>query len=138
MPRSVRVAVVTAYVIAFLGIASIVIWVVDLFTGGAATHAVGTRAFGSLISPLYGMAFMVPLAAARRDGRVRELAFQFALLGAMLLGFIALLALVMAFMRGVDANVVASLGVFALAVLLASSLSRPSAKAWFTSPTRGA
>lgn len=136
MPRSVRVAVVTAHVIVLLGVASFVIWAIDLFTGGAGTRALGTRALGSLISPLFMFAYLVPLAAARRDGRMRELAFQFALLWAMLLGFLAVFALVSAFMQGVDANAVVSLGVFALAVLLASSLSRPSAKAWFTSPTR--
>jgi hypothetical protein len=136
MPRSVRVAVVTACVVALLGIASIVVWAVDLLTDDSITSALGTRAFGSLISPLFVLAAIVPKAALKRDERLRELSFQFALLAAMLLGFVALVALVAAFMRGVNANSVVSWSVFALAVVLASSLSRPSAKAWFSSPAR--
>ncbi len=136
MPRSVRVAVATACVVALLCVASIVIWAADLVTRDSVTAALGTRAFGSLVSPLFMMAATVPMAAVRRDGRLRELSFHFALFAAMLLGFAALATLVVAFIRGVDANFVVSWGVFIPAVVLASSLSRPSAKAWFSSPPR--
>ncbi|HET9554434.1 MAG TPA: hypothetical protein VFP50_15835 [Anaeromyxobacteraceae bacterium] len=81
---------------------------------------------------------MIPLTAARRDGRVRELAFHLALLAAMLLGFMALFSLALALEHGVDASVIAALGVFSLAALLTWSLSRPTAKAWFTAPARPA
>ena len=136
MPRSVRVAVATACAVALLGVAAIVVWAVDLLTDDSVTAALGTRAFGSLINPLFVLAAMVPKAALERDERLRQLSFQFALLAAMLLGFIALVALVAALMRGADANFVVSWSVFALAVVLASSLSRPSAKAWFSAPAR--
>ncbi len=131
MPRSVRVAVVVACVVALLGVTSIVIWAADLVTGDSASAALGTRF--SLVGPLFIVAGAVPVAAARRDGRVRELAFQFALLQAILLGLIAPFAAVVAFVRGLEPDLILSLVVFGLAVALAASLSRPSAKAWFRS-----
>ncbi len=135
MPRSVRVAVVTACVVALFGVAAVAIWAVDLFTGGAASAGLGTT-FGSLVGYLALPAGTIPLAAMRRDGRLRALSFQVALLAAMLLGFVALAELVIAFVVGVSADSVIILIAFALSVVLASSLSRPSAKAWFTAPAR--
>jgi hypothetical protein len=134
MPRSVRVAIAAACVVALLGVASVVVWAVDLLTDDSVTAALGTRAFGSLFSPLFVLAAIVPRAVVKRDDRLRELSFHFALLAAMLLGFIALFALVAAFTRGVNANFVVSWSVFALAAVLTWSLSRPSAKRWFRSP----
>lgn len=133
MPRSVRVAVATACVVATLGAFSLVVLAIDLLTDHSASAALGTRAFGSFVNPLLAMAINVPRAAVKRDERLRELSFHFALLMAMLLGFVALFTLVPAFMGGGDADLVLSWSVFLLAVVLAWSLSRPTAKAWFTS-----
>jgi hypothetical protein len=119
---------------ALLGVASAIIGVVDLLTRDSVSAALGTRGY-TLVS-FYVMAAVVPVAAVRRDGRIRELAFQSALLAAMLLGFVALFTGVAAFMRGVDANFVLSWVMFVLALALASSLSRASAKAWFSSPAQ--
>lgn len=134
MPRSVRVAIVAACVVALLGVASIVGWAVALVTGDAVSAALGTRAFGPLVSPMLAGAIIVPKAALERDDRLRELSFQLALFTAILVGLLALGELVAALIRGADANVVVSWSVFVLAVVLASSLTRPSAKAWFRSP----
>ncbi len=137
MPRSVRIAVVTSCVLGLLGVLSIAIWTLDIFADDVATRwlSAAGRGGGSLrflFSPLFGMALVVPGMARRRDAPGRELACQLALLVALLLGFPALLASgFAAATRHVDAGVAGMLGAFGLAVALAWSLSRPSARAWF-------
>ncbi len=135
VPRTVRVAVATSCVIALLGVVSIAVSIGDLLSGGSVRPWLGVRNTGLLLSPLYASALALPLAAVRRDGRVRELSFHLALFAALLVGLVALFTLVLAALMGrVDARVGEAFFVFALAVVVAWSLSRPSAKAWFTSP----
>jgi hypothetical protein len=69
MPLSVRVAVATACVIALLGVASIVVWAGDLLTRGSVSAALGTHAFGSLVSPLFVLGAAVPMAAVNSGPR---------------------------------------------------------------------
>jgi hypothetical protein len=137
MPRSVRIAVVTSCVLGLLGILSIAVWAIDIFADDFATEwlSAAGRGGGSLrflITPLFGVALLVPGMVRRRDAPGRELAHQLALLVALLLGLPALLVSgVAAFTRHLDAGVAGVLGAFGLAVALAWSLSRPSAREWF-------
>jgi hypothetical protein len=137
MPRSVRVAVVTSCALGVLGVLSIAVWTIDIFADDVATRwlSAAGRGGGSLrflFTPLFGVALLVPRMVRRRDAPGRELAHQLALLVSLLLGFPALLAsAVAALTRRLDAGVAGMIAVFWLAVLLAWSLSRPSARAWF-------
>jgi hypothetical protein len=137
MPRSVRVAIATSWALGLLGLLSVAVWTVDLLAGDLATRwlSAAGRGGGSLrflFSPLFGMALLVPGIVRRRDVPGRQLAFQLALLVSILLGFPALLASALAAItRHLDAGAAGLLGAFGLAVALAWSLSRPSARAWF-------
>jgi hypothetical protein len=136
MPRSVRVAVVTSWVIALLGVVALAVSVADFVTGHSFATGWGARVLGPLVQPGLVAAVGVPVAATRRDERARAFAFHIALLASILLGFVAAGALALTIAIGrLDARVVNTFLVLALAVVLASSLSRRSAKAWFTSTT---
>ncbi|HEY6001479.1 MAG TPA: hypothetical protein VIV57_01315 [Anaeromyxobacter sp.] len=138
MPRSVRVAIATSWALGLLGILSFAVWAVDLFGDDVATRwlSAAGRGGGSLrflFSPLFGVALLVPGMVRRRDAPGGALAYQLALLVSVLLGLPALLASgVAALTRHLDAGVAGVLGAFGLAVVLAWSLSRPSAREWFT------
>lgn len=146
MPRSVRIAIVASCVLGALGVLSIAVWTIDLLDDDVATRwlSAAGRGGGSLrflFTPLFGVALLVPGMVRRRDAPGRELAFQLAMLVSLLLGLPALLAsVVAALMRRVDAGVAGMLAAFGLAAVLAWSLSRPSARAWFaaTDEVRGA
>ncbi len=141
MPRSVRIAIVTSCVFAVLGVLSVPVWTIDVLRDSAATWwlsgALGVRDVRLLLfNPMYAQAFVVVLASVRRDARTRELAFQLALLGALLLGFVAAaVSIAAAVQRRFDAEFTGTLGIFGSASLLAWALSRPSAKAWFAAGT---
>jgi hypothetical protein len=141
MPGCVRIAVVTSLLLFLLGAASIPIFIADIVSDGSGTrwvsHAFRVRegSLRFLFHPMYAPAIGVIRAAVRRDGRVRELAFQFALLLALLLGFFALGASVLAAIQHrMDAVFAAPIVMFGVMATLAWSLSRPSAKAWFAPP----
>lgn len=128
-------------VLSLLGLVSIAIWTIDLLSDDSASRWVGAAlgvgygSLRSLFTPLYTLALIILPAALRRDARRRELAFQFALLTALLLGFMALFVSVLAVVQHrIDAGFAGSVVAFGLAVVLAWSLSRPSAKAWFRPP----
>ncbi len=138
MPRSVRLAIAASSLLVLVGLLSTAIVVSDVADHDAAIRwlsaALGTRegVLRLLFTPLYLSAAVVVRAALRRDERTRETAFQVALFAAVLLGFVALgMSIVASLARRVDGGDALTLLVFGLASLLAWSLSRPSAKAWF-------
>jgi hypothetical protein len=138
MPRSVRLAVGLACALGLIGAASTAVWIADALADGAATRwlsiALDLRgdAVALAASPLYLVAFaMVPI-ALRRDGSKARVAFQLALLASITLGVMAsgLVSTALA-ARRLDGALAGMLVVLALVALLAGSLSRPSARAWF-------
>jgi hypothetical protein len=140
MPRSIRVAIASACLIALLGAVSTAIWIADAAAGGAGSRWVSSalhghaEAFHRAGSPLYLAAIAVVPIVLRRDvGKVR-VAVQLALLATITLGIYAL-GLFGPAQRSLrlDADVAAMLLAPAALGLLAFSLSRPSARAWLAS-----
>lgn len=138
MPQSVRLTIATASLLAVVGLVSTVLVIADVADHDAAirwvTSALGARegVVRLLFTPLYLSAFVVVRAALRRDGRTREIALPVAVFTAVSLGFLCLgMSIVASIDENVDGGDVGMLLVFALAALLAWSLSRPSAKQWF-------
>lgn len=143
MPRSVRVTVATASLLAIIGLLSTALVVADVADHDAAIEwvsaALGTREsiVRLLFTPLYLSAFVVVRAARRRDGRTHEIALPVTVFVAVSLGFLSLgMSIVATVDSNVDGGDVIMLLIFALASLLAWSLSRPSAKEWFYAPDR--
>jgi hypothetical protein len=132
MPRTVRVAVLTSWILILLGVANLAVSIADLVTGDSVCTALGLCRARGFLGSFSAMAAAVPVAVARRDARLRESAFHFALFVALLVGFVALGALVLGVLAGFSAALLVPVFMFALATVLAWSLSRPSAKAWFT------
>lgn len=132
MPPTVRVAVVASCILTLLGGVAFALWMSHLLAGDSACAALGLCGAQGLLS-IGAMAAVVPVAAVRRDARLREAIFQGALLVALLVGFVALAALALGLSSGLDATLAVPVVMFVLAAVLAWALSRPSAKAWFTS-----
>lgn len=142
MPRSVRVAILASSLIALVGAGSAAIWIADAAATGAGTAWLSSlslapwaaNAMERAGSPLYLLAVAIVPIVARRDARSVRIAFQLALLAAIALGVTAS-GLVGASVasRRLDPGLAAMLLVLALIGLLAASLSRPSARAWFAS-----
>jgi hypothetical protein len=140
MPSSVRLAIGVACVLGLLGVLSTAVWIADAAAGGAGTRwlsaalHVGENDVGRAATPLYLLAFAVVPIALRRDGRKARIAFQLALLATVTLAVMASgLTGTAVEARRVDAGFAAMLVALALMAVLAGSLSRPSAKAWFGS-----
>ncbi len=137
MPRSVRIAIGTSGVLTVLGLVSVAVLMIDIFSHDSATRWMRATlgVHGSiryLFNPLYAQALVLIPAALRREARARELGFQFALLAALLLGFIACrVSVIAAIQLRVDADSAGAIVAFGLVTVPAWSLSRPSAKAWF-------
>jgi hypothetical protein len=142
MPRTVRVAIGAACFVAFLGAVSAAIWIADAAAGGSATRwvssALGIRESSlRVVSPLYLAAIAIVPIAVRRDAPKARVASQLCLLAAITLAvtFFGMSGSPVSF-REVDATLAAALLVVALVSLVAWSLSRPSAMAWFASGER--
>lgn len=142
MPRSIRVAIGTACLIALVGAVSTASWLADAVADGAGTRWLSTTLHvheGVLrsVSPLYLLAIAVVPIALRRDARKGRIALHLSLLATITLGVMASGALGSAVQgRHLDAALAATLVIPGLIGLLALSLSRPSAKAWFASGER--
>jgi hypothetical protein len=143
MPRSVRVAIACACLIALLGAVSTAIWIADAAAGGWASRWVSSALHGDAVafqraaSPLYLAAIAVVPIALRRDPRKVRVAVQLALLATITLGIYALGLFGPALTsRRLDAELAAMLLAPAVLGLMAWSLSRPSARAWFASGAR--
>ncbi len=123
---------VTSCILTLFGAISFAVWLGDVVTGDSVCAALGLCEARPVLA-LSGGAAVVPAVAIRRDARLREVNFQAALAAAFGLAFVALIALV----GGVASRFTPALPVaavmFALATALVWSLSRPSAKEWFTS-----
>ncbi|HEY6002791.1 MAG TPA: hypothetical protein VIV57_07935 [Anaeromyxobacter sp.] len=143
MPRSVRVAIASACLVALLGAVSTAIWIADAAAGGWASRWLSTvlrgnaDAFQRAVSPLYLAAIAVVPIALRRDARKVRVAVQLALLATITLGISALglFGPALTSLR-LDAELAAMLAAPAMLGLMAWSLSRPSARAWFASGER--
>lgn len=139
MPGSLRLAIATACVLAFVGAVSAATWIADAGADGRATRWLATAlridegAFRRAASPLYLAAIAVVPIVRRRDGRKATIAFQLALLATITLGVMALGLAGDGQAGRVDAGRAGMLAAAGLFGLLAWSLSRPSAKAWFAS-----
>jgi len=133
-------AIGTACLIALLGAVSAAIWIADAAAGGWATRWLSTAlhvhesTFQRAASPLYLVAIAIVPIALRRDARQARTALHLTLLAAITLGVMTFgLSGSAAALRRPDAGLAAMLLVLALIGLLAWSLSRPSARAWFAS-----
>jgi hypothetical protein len=143
MPRSVRVAIGSACLLAVIGAASTAIWIADATGGGRATGWVTTALGGNAgglqraASPLFLAALaVVPIALRRDAGKVR-VAIQLALLATITLTVSALGLFGPALTsRRFGGELAAMLVAPAVLGLMAWSLSRPSARAWFASGDR--
>jgi hypothetical protein len=140
MPRSLRLAVATACVLACLGAVSAAAWIADASGGGRGTRWLATAlrvdegAVRRAASPLYLAAIAVVPIVLRRDARKATIAFQLALLATITLGVMALgLAGGGEQALRLDAGRAGMLLAVGLFGLLAWSLSRPSARAWLES-----
>lgn len=143
MPRSVRVAIASACLIASIGAVSTAIWIADAAAGGSASRWLSTTlpdhasAFQRAASPLYLAAIAVVPIVLRRDARKIRVAVQLALLATITLGIYALGLFGPALTsRRLDAELAVMLLAPAVLGLLAWSLSRPSARAWLASGER--
>jgi hypothetical protein len=140
MPRSVRVAIGSACLIALFGALSAAIWIADAAAGGWASRWVSTAlhgdagAFQRAASPLYLAAVAVVPIVLRRDARKVRVTVQLALLATITLGVMALglVGPTQTSLR-LDAEHAVMLLAPALLGLMAWSLTRPSARAWFAS-----
>jgi hypothetical protein len=140
MPRSVRVAIASACLIALLGAVSTAIWIADAAAGGWASRWVSTAlhgdaaAFQRAASPLYLAAIAVVPIVLRRDARKVRVAVQLALLATITLGIYAL-GLSRPALASRHLNTELAVMLLAPAALgsLAWSLSRPSAREWLAS-----
>jgi hypothetical protein len=143
MPRSVRVAIASACLVALLGAVSAAIWVADAAAGGWASRWVSTAlhgdagAFQRAASPLYVAAIAIVPIVLGRDVRKVRVAVQLALLATITLGIYALGLFGPGLTsRRLDAELAVMLFVPAMLGLVVWSLSRPSARAWLASGDR--
>ncbi len=127
MPRSVQLANVAAIALGLSSIIATALWAVARLGGAIDARNAGSGGFFTL----FAVALAFPSRARQREARVRELAFQAALLAAMLLGFLVLATLVSLVAGGVSARDLFVLVDFVLLVAFTWALSRPGAKAWF-------
>lgn len=121
MPRSVRIAIACGVALLVCSLASAVLKFVE------PGNLLGDFVFVGIV----GAAF--PALARRRDARTRELPFLFALGLSTVFPLIIAATLVLAFRRGLVAPFLGATVIFALLVIMAFALSRPSAKGWFDS-----
>jgi hypothetical protein len=140
MPRSVRVAIASACLVASIGAMSTAIWIADAVAGGSGSRWISSTFRGEVgtfhraASPLFLAALAVIPIALRRDAAKVRIAVQLTLLATITLGISALgLFGVPVTSRRLDAELAAMLLAPVLLGLLAWSLSRPSARAWFAS-----
>jgi hypothetical protein len=141
MPRSIQVAIGSACLLALLGALSAAVWIADAVAGGAGTRwasaALGgySGAFGRTTSPLFLAAAAVVPVVLGRDARKVRVVVQLALLATITLGMMALgFTGSAARTLRLDAELVASLFAPAMLGLMAWSLTRPSAREWFSRP----
>jgi hypothetical protein len=132
MPRSLRVAIVSACCLGFMGL---------VLAGQALADGCGRSGIsraGSAIPLLLWpvLAIWIARGLIRRDPRVRALAFGVALAGTIAIGVVTLiLAIKATFIEGRNVVVLTTtflIGCVGPFVGLVWSLSRPSAKAWFS------
>lgn len=139
MPRSIQVAIGCACLIAFLGAVSAAIWIADAAAAGSGSRWLSTAlpghagTFQRAASPLYLAAIAVVPIVLRRDARKVRVAVQLALLATITLGMFGLGIFGTALTSRSPDELVAMLLAPAVLGLLAWSLTRPSARAWFAS-----
>jgi len=133
MPRSVRLAIVAACCLGLVNLVHAGLALAELARDDV--PRVGS-ALLLLIWPV--LAIWIARGLMKRDSRTRTLAFRIALAGAVIIGMETLvLGIVATFIEGRDVGVLTArvlierVGPF---VALAWSLSRPSAKAWVSTP----
>jgi hypothetical protein len=128
MPRSLVVAFAAASILAFLGIVSFVAWVLDPTIPMAGLHGLGLGSFAAALLA-YGV--------RRRDERIRASVFLLSLAGALMMGSGAVPAIAPFLVAGGQAmgsRALAGLPIVVLLAVVATALSRPSARAWFAPP----